>query len=153
MTRTRAYHWLKGGSAFVTATGLAVALAAWPQTGAPIALLADLAFWPPDGAQSLAAGETRLLAAIGGGVMAGWGVTMWRIVDRLYLENPALARSFIMPGLLLWFAVDSLGSLISGGALNVVGNVGFLALFMVPILLADRAAPIGSGASGHEIAR
>ena len=38
-----------------------------------------------DGAETLVASEARLLAAISGGVMVGWGVTLWLVVTFVFV--------------------------------------------------------------------
>jgi hypothetical protein len=78
---------------------------------------------------------SRLLAGVVGGVLAGWAVTMWMVVDRIHPQNPALVRAILVPGLVVWFVVDGIGSVVSGGALNVVGNMGFVVLFGIPLVL------------------
>lgn len=122
--------WAKAASMVVIGIGLALALAAWPPLSAPVALLADLVIWPLDGAGTLAAPETRLFAAIAGGVMVGWGVTLWNLASNVLPADLPLARSITMIGLYSWFVVDSLGSIAAGAAVNVVGNIGFVALFL-----------------------
>jgi len=130
MEITRTQGWVKAASMIVIGVGLALALAAWPPLSVPVALLADLVIWPLDRAETLAAPETRLFAAIAGGVMVGWGVTLWTVAAHVLPADLPLARSITMIGLYSWFAVDSLGSIAAGAALNVIGNIGFVALFL-----------------------
>ncbi|WP_421857649.1 hypothetical protein [Oricola sp.] len=137
MSENAAVTWLKYASGFIIATGILVAMASHPAASWPARVLADVIFWPVDGAQEIAARETRLLAAIGGGVMAGWGAMMWLTATRVYPKDPQLARLLIAEGALIWFAVDSIGSVAAGAPLNVIGNLGFLALILAP--LAQRA--------------
>jgi hypothetical protein len=124
---------LQAASIVTAATGLATALAALPATAFPMTLLADVILWPFDGANSLAATETRLLAAIGGGVMAGWGLMMLTLVNRLFLTDPALTKGILMTGVVSWFAIDSSASVLAGAPLNILPNVVFLALFAIPL--------------------
>ncbi len=126
--------WLKAAADIVIVFGLVTALGAWPPTAGILNFFADLLFWPLDGGQALADPQTRLLAAIGGGVMAGWGVTIYLLADRLYLREPALVRSIILAGVFVWFAIDSVGSVVSGAPLNALGNVAFLVMFLVPLM-------------------
>lgn len=124
---------LKLAAALVVIVGLLIALGAHPATAWPAILLADVTFWPLDGAQSLAAPETRLAYAVLGGVMAGWGATIWLIADRLYARDPATARGLVLAGLAVWFVTDSAASLAAGAPLNLVVNVGFLAVFLAAL--------------------
>lgn len=123
---------LKLTSLILVGFGLIVALGAHPATALPATLLADLVFWPFDGANSLAAAETRVFAAISGGVMVGWGTMMWLLVSRLVPTDPALARLLLIEGALAWFVVDSTGSYASGAILNVALNVVLLLAIVVP---------------------
>lgn len=132
--------WLKGASATVIAFGVAFMLSTIPALSAPMALLTDLIFWPLDGGQNLAAAPSRLLLAISGGVMAGWGLLLWLISTRLYPENPHLARMMILGSVGTWFIVDSLGSILAGAWLNALFNVVFLELFLIPLWRAPAAS-------------
>lgn len=129
---TRLY--LKVAADIVIVFGLVTALGAWPPAAGLLDFFADLLFWPVDGAQGVDTQAARLLAAIGGGVMAGWGATIYLLADRLYLREPALVRGILLTGLLVWFAIDSTGSVISGARLNVLGNLALLAMFLVPLM-------------------
>ncbi len=129
---------LKIASAVVIGFGFVGAAAALPALSGPMRLLTDIAFWPLDGAQSLAAPETRLFSAIGGGLTVGLGVAMWMLATRLYPREPDLARSMILASMGSWFVVDSIGSTLAGAPVNVLLNLGFLLAFVVPLWGAKR---------------
>ncbi len=129
---------LKLAAGVVVGFGFLVAFAAHPATDAPARLLLDLIFWPLDGAPGLEGGGARLLAAIAGGVMVGWGVTLFMLVDALADRFPALGR-IVLASLGAWFLVDGAASIASGGWLNAFLNIGFLALFALPVLSRPRA--------------
>lgn len=133
MTQAQTLNWLKAASAIVIAFGLVMTLGAMPATSAPVALLVDLVFWPLDGQQRVSAPETRLLWAISGGILTGWGLLLWQLSTRLYPRDPRLARSLILTSISVWFVVDSLGSVLAGAPLNAAFNVGFLLLFFIPL--------------------
>lgn len=124
---------LQAAAAVVIAFGALVALAAHPTSAAPAALLADVIFWPFDGRPHLDQAGARLLAAISGGVMVGWGVLLWQIATHLLPANPALAAKLIRGSIVTWFAVDSTFSVVAGAPLNVAANAGFLAAFLWPL--------------------
>lgn len=124
--------WLKLTSLFLIVFGLIVALGAHPLTAAPATWLADLIAWPFDGSQSLGAPETRLLAAISGGVMVGWGTMMWLIVNRLLAVDPALTRLLLIEATLAWYLVDSIGSLVAGAPINVALNTLLMLAIVAP---------------------
>lgn len=132
--------WLKIASLIVAGFGFLVALAALPATAGLTVFLADIILWPFDGAQSFAATETRLMSAIGGGVMVGWGVLLWLISAHGFQADPVFARKVILASVTAWFLVDSTGSVLAGTPMNVLFNVPFLLAFVVPLLRTSRTA-------------
>ena len=130
--------WLKAGSALTIFFGLLIAVASVPAASAPVEILADLIFFPVDGAQEVGAPETRLMSAIGGGVMTGWAIMIWMLATRLYSKDPVLVKQLIVTSIVVWFIVDSTGSVMSGAPLNALFNVSFLLIFCVPLWLAER---------------
>jgi len=133
MNQNTTLRWLKFGSALTIFFGLLVAAAATPMGAPPAQFLADLIFFPIDGAQNLLAPETRLMSAIGGGVMAGWGVMLWMLSTRLFPSDQALAAKLIIASIVTWFVIDSTGSILAGAPLNVAFNLSFLLIFCVPL--------------------
>jgi len=111
--------------------GGVISLASLPATSAPTVLLADLVLWPIDSGQTLTE-ESRLLAAILGGVMLGFGTTLLVLITKVYPRDPELVRTVILTGISVWFIADSLGSIAAGAPLNALLNVGFLLAFLVP---------------------
>jgi hypothetical protein len=124
---------LRFAAGVTMATGLALALAAVPALNLPVRLLTDLLVWPVDGAETLAASETRLGMAISGGVLVGWGVMIWQLAGEPLARMPEMVRAIIRTSMLTWFVVDSAGSVAAGAALNVVANLVFLVLFLIPM--------------------
>jgi len=124
---------LKAASAAVMGVGLVVAIAAYPATSAVTNILADLIYWPFDGRQAVDTHTARLLAAIGGGVMFGWGVLLWQLATQVFAKDPMLAASLIRTSVLAWFVVDCVCSVLAGAYLNIVLNIGFLAMFLLPL--------------------
>jgi len=113
-----------GGVVFV-GVGLVTALAAHPSSGALFALATDLIFWPLDGSPgALALPTERVLAAVSGGLMIGWGAMLLSLG-----RGSSTARALLIGGL-AWFAIDSAGSLVAGVPLNALGNVLFLGLIV-----------------------
>lgn len=125
--------WLKAGSLITIGFGLLIAAAAIPALNYPMALLGDLIFFPIDGAPTLAAPGERLLSAITGGVMTGWGAMMYLVATELLPKDPALGRRLILTSIVSWFVIDSSMSVAAGAPLNVVGNLGFLLVFVLPL--------------------
>ena len=133
MNQNTTLRWLKFGSALTIFFGILIAAAATPIGAAPTQFLADLMFFPIDGAQNYSAPETRLLSAIGGGVMAGWGVLLWMLSTHVFPNDQALATKLIIPSIFTWFVIDSTGSILAGAPLNAAFNVPFLLVFCVPL--------------------
>lgn len=133
MPQTSIQKLLQAASAAVIAFGALTALAAHPTTGQPLALLADVIVWPLDARPTFDHQATRILAAIGGGVMVGWGVLLWQLATHLLPANPSLAAKLIRGSVAAWFAIDSTFSVIAGAPLNVVANAAFLAAFLWPL--------------------
>ena len=125
--------WLKTGSAVTIGFGILIAAAAVPALQAPTALLLDLVFLPLDGAPSNGAAAARLLSAISGGVLVGWGLMIWLLATRLYAREPDICREIILTSIVSWFVIDSAMSVAAGAALNAIFNVGFLLVFAVPV--------------------
>lgn len=145
MSVSTASLWLKCASAILMILGgIALALGAHPATSGLATLFADTIIWPFDKAQSLAAPETRIFAAIGGGITTGWGVLVWLVAGKVLPDNPALGREILLKSLMTWFAVDSTCSILAGVPVNAVANVVFLLAFLYPLWRMERqisAAP------------
>ena len=141
MTLTNAQTLLKAASAAVVGLGLVVALASHPATNAITGLIADLVFWPLNGQPTLDQPAARLLAAISGGVMVGWGAMLWLVATRLLPADPSLAAALVRTSAVAWFVVDSAASIAAGAPLNAMLNLVFLAAFLLPLAgLAPRPA-------------
>lgn len=122
-------------------TGLALALSAVPALNIGVRLLTDLLVWPFNGAETLAASETRLALAIGGGVMLGWGLMIWQLAGEPLERAPDAVRGIIRASVLGWFVVDSAASVAAGAALNILPNLVFLALFLLPMRRGAKVVP------------
>ncbi len=140
MTQETTISWLKFGSALTIFFGTLIAAATVPALSGPVQYLADFIFFPLDGLQSVAAQETRLINAISGGVMVGWGLMLWMLSTQLYPKEPALTRKIIMTSIIAWFIIDSSGSVLAGASLNVLGNTSFLLIFCLPLWRASKGS-------------
>lgn len=125
---------LKAASIITIGFALMIAFGAHEATDGPLRWFADLLFWPLGDAASVLTDESQLLAAILGGVMTGWGLTLYMLTDALADDHPALLKRIVVTAMIVWFVVDSAGSIASGGWLNVIGNIGFGALFAIPAM-------------------
>ncbi|MCY1125396.1 hypothetical protein OU426_00880 [Frigidibacter sp. RF13] len=125
---------LEIGGWLILGFGLLVAASNLPGLNGTAGLAFDLLFWPPDGAENIAPAGSRLLAAMLGGVAAGWGVCQIGLARALSRSEPGAARRAVLWGYLTWFAVDGAGSLAAGAPMNLIGNTLFLGLLLWPFL-------------------
>jgi hypothetical protein len=125
--------WLKGAALVTIGVGLLTAAAAAPALQAPTVMLADILFWPLDGAQTGDHSTTRLMFAIGGGVLTAWGVLLWMLVDQVMAQMPDVARRIILTMAMTWFVVDSSASVLAEAPVNVIANLPFLAMYLLPL--------------------
>jgi hypothetical protein len=142
MSNTLVQPALKAASAAVMGVGVVVALSAFPPAATVTNILSDLVFWPFDGRQAVDTQTARLLAAIGGGVMFGWGLLLWQLTTQLLPKDPVLAAALIRTSIVAWFVLDSICSVLAGAYLNVVLNLGFLVMFLVPLAQMKRGGAV-----------
>ncbi|GAA6178989.1 MULTISPECIES: excinuclease ABC subunit A [unclassified Shimia] len=142
MTHNRAVTFLKIACGVTMAMGIGTVFALATQTFGLLSWFMDLLHLPLDGQQSFGADSERVLGAIGGGLMFGLGLMVWQIVDLIYVEDPVKGAKIILWGLWGWYIADSLGSVLAGAWFNAILNASFLALFLLPILLAKPRQPV-----------
>ena len=107
----------------------------------PARFAVDLIMWPLDGLQTFDNPETRLMSALAGGFLVGWGVMIWFLSGDVYDAAPEAIRKAVVAGALGWFVVDGLGSTTSGNALNVAFNLVFLLVAVGPLLWPAKRQP------------
>ena len=74
-----------------------------------------------------------LWAGIGGGLTAGLGA-IFVAAARALDQGPAAVARALAIGVGVWFVVDSAASAAHGSWQNVIGNLGFLAVGLPPLL-------------------
>lgn len=67
------------------------------------------------------------LAAISGGVMVGWGATLFRLCTTPEVSDASLA-AIVRTGTWAWFVVDGAASVAAGASPNLVPNTVLLIL-------------------------
>jgi hypothetical protein len=65
---------------------------------------------------------------------------IWHLAGSPFARSPAEVRRIILTSVLVWYGIDSAAAVMAGAALNVVANLAFLALFLVPMRLGRLAA-------------
>lgn len=133
MTVRHYVRWLQFAAVLTIATGLVAALASHPVTAEPWRWLFDVLTWPVDGSPVGFDRLTYQVNAVLGGVMVGWGCTILLFTFDRQADPHAIARP-ILGGLVAWFVIDSSGSLVAEIPGNVVLNLGFLVLFVIPLV-------------------
>ncbi len=139
MTHDRATRLLSLAAVVSALFGLAMFATIALDLRAPFEMFLDLAILPLDEADRLDSAAARLMTAISGGLLTGLSVMTWQVVRDVYARDAETGGRIILRGVLAWFVIDSAGSVLAGAAFNVVMNSGFLALFLVPLLLARQA--------------
>ena len=133
MTEILHRRWLVFTSIIIGAFGPVFVLGTMEQTLEPARLSLDILTWPVDGDITLAHAETRFLAALTGGFLLGWGVTIFCLARWVHPLAPDPVRKCVLAGLCAWFLLDSAGSVASGNATNVPFNVIVLLLAAGPL--------------------
>lgn len=119
--------------------GLFTAAAAVPALAGPVSLFYDLVDWPLDGGAPALAQDSRLFAAIAGGVFAGFSALYIFLVAPLVERGDPLGRRGGLTGLLVWFVVDSTASVLAGVPGNAVSNAVLMAPILIPLFSLRRS--------------
>ncbi|MEM1237051.1 MAG: hypothetical protein AAGI10_08780 [Pseudomonadota bacterium] len=108
-------------------------LASMEVTAEPMRWAVDLLSWPLDGNVTWVALETRFLSGITAGVLVGWGVMVWCLRVWVFDDAPEGVRRTVVVSAVLWFVVDSGGSILAGVPLNTLANAIFLVVAIGPL--------------------
>jgi hypothetical protein len=100
----------------------------------------DLLAWPVDGAQVYTDGAMRFLSALTGGFLFGWGAMILALRQYVYDVAPEPTRRAVVTGLVSWFLLDSIGSVLAGAHSNVFFNILVLATAVGPLWRPAREA-------------
>ena len=132
---TEAFHkrWLIVTAIVVGSFGPVFSLATRVSTAGPARWTLDFLNGPGGNPQTFQAATTRLLTALTGGFLLGWGVMILGLRAWVYDRAPEGVRKSVVTGLLAWFVLDSTGSIASGNAWNAGYNVIVLLLAVGPL--------------------
>ena len=144
MIHTQRVVALKWASVVVIGFGLACTLAVFTPVARVLDLFLQFATLSSGEIAVLDSVEGRLVTAILGGITAGWGVMIWMITTRVYAKDPALGGPLIVIPTCFWFVIDSFGSVLSGAPFNVVLNLTFLAILVLPVVWKRQGAAVAT---------
>ena len=133
MTPQQHKSWLRVTAVIVGSFGPVFALGSVAATAEPARFTMDLLAWPPDGATTWTHPDTRFLSALAGGFLLGWGVLIWQLATHVYDTCPEGVRRAVLSSLLVWFVVDTAGSVASGNASNAFFNTLVLLVAAGPL--------------------
>lgn len=135
--RTHEFHkkYLKISGFLVALFGPICFLGTIPELAEPARLTLDLLSWPIDGRESLDDSTVKLVSALLGGFLLGYGVTIWSLSSLVYDKAPEMVRRAVLIGLCSWFVLDSSGSIAGGHSSNAVWNILVLISFVGPLWL------------------
>ncbi|WP_428409188.1 hypothetical protein [Hyphococcus sp.] len=143
MSPSAAAAMMRGLAAFFFVAALVFASGAFPGFDTLSIMMHDVVDYPLDGTTGPYTEDARWFSAIGGGVFASLCVVMWLIFAPA-IENGdrRIVRSAII-SLLVWFVIDSAGSIGAGVPVNVAFNALFLAMLMAPLTLVCQPSGVG----------
>ena len=126
-------RWLRVTAFVIGSFGPVCFLGTMAPTAGPARLSLDILRWQAFGTSTYASPDTRLLSALLGGFLLGWGVTIWCLSSWVYDTAPEGVRKSVLTGLIAWFCLDSAGSIASGNPSNALINVLILLLAVGPL--------------------
>ncbi len=100
----------------------------------------NLASSGTEGVAGLTTPESKLAMAIAGGVFGGLGAMYLFISAPGVEQGSALIRRGSIYVFLTWFVIDSSASVASGNAANVIPNLAFLIIYLVPLLMVKQTS-------------
>ncbi|MEP1200428.1 hypothetical protein [Tateyamaria sp.] len=132
---TQDFHkfWLKITAVIIASFAPVMFLGSMEAMAWPMQFTLDLLGLPLDGLPEYGDPASRFIAAILGGILLGWGVTIWLLQAWVYDAAPEGARRSVVTALVCWFVLDSAGSALSGHPSNVLFNIGILVLGVGPM--------------------
>jgi hypothetical protein len=129
---TKYLNFFRYGCLFVLVTGILPTLAIFEVTQEPWRLFFDVLKWPLDQNPATFSESDRQLSAVLGGVLCGWAWLMYKLSDPQIFNQKI--RVILIQSTIVWFVLDSGGSIISGLPLNAVSNMSFFLILLIPLI-------------------
>ncbi len=134
MDANRAAAVIRLVAGFFFFTGLLLASGAFAPIDSLSVLVHDALDWPLDGRTGPYTKEARWFAAIGGGLLSGMSTLFFLVIAPLVAEGDPAVRRRIVAAMIVWFVIDSAGSIAAGAPGNAAFNVVFLTMLVGPLL-------------------
>ncbi len=108
-------------------------LAPYESANLPARFILDLADWPFDKTSLALDKNTMWLSSIGAGLLAAFSIILGGIVAPAIKEgNQSIIRTTAV-AMVVWYLIDSVGSIASGVASNAFFNTIFLIMVLIPL--------------------
>lgn len=109
-------------------------LAPYDSINLPSRFILDISDWPLDNLSNPLDHNTKWLTSIAAGLLAAVSVFLGGIVVPAIKENnKPILRTTIL-AMVVWYFIDSVGSIASGVTSNAILNTVYLAIVLVPLL-------------------
>ena len=144
MSLQNAARWTQIVAIISLLTAILMAASAYPPLSGGLLAFYDIVDWPLDGNVAPFTDQARLLAAVSGGIFAGFCAMFIFIVVPALRRGDDDVRKGALYSLLVWFVIDSIASVADGASGNVIGNILYLAAIGTPLVLAANPARVGA---------
>jgi len=127
-------RWLVIGAWYGIFAGLSLVVSALLPAQYGATQLLRTVFWLSAEGPGALTPAARLATGVSGALTAGWGVMAYCLRPEEGAPAAADRRAgrALATALVTWFLVDGAASVLTGGALNVIGNVTFLIALLPP---------------------
>ena len=109
-------------------------LAPYTSINLPARFLLDVLDWPMDNTAMALDQNTKWLSAIGASLLGAVSVFLWGIVAPALKRGDTQVAKTTLQAFIVWYVIDSAGSIAAGVASNVVFNTAYLVLVLIPLL-------------------
>lgn len=144
MSPKAAAHVIRIASVFSILLGALMAAGAIGDPTGMLSIFFGLVSSGTQGIGGIITPEAKLSLAVAGGVFAGMcALFLFIVAPAVEAGNDQIKRGATY-ALIIWFVLDSGGSVAGGNSANAVANVGVLLVFLLPLLLAKSEPSVRS---------
>ncbi len=109
-------------------------LAPYASVNLPARFILDISDWPVDSLAQPLSRNVMWLTAISAGLLGAISVIFYGIVAPAVVKNDRAIITTTIVAMLLWYFIDSIGSVAAGVSSNVVFNTIYLVLMLAPLI-------------------